>query len=697
MRGAAFACIVAIEAAQRAYALGALGTKLESRARSLGRLRGGAEAWRPLGTGKKTGRSKRAVDARLVLSSIGSYAWQRASWGSRALLAASACALLTAKSLNVMVPSALQLGVDALSSGDADAALRWMTVYCAAKVLVSFVSEVRSTTFSRCSQRATRMFSADVFAKLHALDANYHASNPAGAVSVIFARGARGFASLAFLVFFSVAPTIAELALSVRALGRRSGSAFLGVVALVTFVSYAAYTAVVVQVRIATRKKLVELETRKGALLADSLANQDAVKTCSNERVEVRRFDGLLKCVEDLSVSSQLLGSLLNFGQAAVFAAGLAVSLRHAVGEFAKRPTEFSLGDVVAVNALLLQLAQPMNFLGYTVSEIRQGLVDTNAMLEILQEDASVYKARVAAELLRSPERRPPPPLALTAGAEEGPTIKKMARAFTPQTAYVLATTSNPDRSVAAPEIRFDDVWSSRDGGRSFALRGASFVAPAGRCTCLVGGSGSGKSTALRLCALLDGAPVSGAVYAWGADVAAGLGPYELRRRVALVPQATDLFDDSALYNIRYGDLAKPDDHARRAAAVVGLADHVDLDESVGERGARLSGGERQRVHVARALLRDAPLCLADEPTAAQDAETETQVVSALLSTIQHRGRTLLVVAHRLAAITPVADHIVVFKDGRVVQQGSHTALLRQKQGEYAKLWRASNQHRVAR
>lgn len=656
------------------------------------------------------------ADGKLVLSCIASYSWRRASPLSRVLLISSFTFLLTAKSLNVMVPGALQRGVDALSSNDARGAAMWMTRYCLAKVLVSLVGELRSSTFSRCSQRAIRSFSADVFAKLHALDADYHSSHPAGAVSIVFARGARGFASLAFLAFFSVVPTLVELGLSVRALGRRSGSGTLGLVALVTFFAYSAYTAVVVQLRIATRKKLVELETRKGAMLSDSLANHDNVKASSNEAVEIERFDDLLGCVENLSIRSQLLGSLLNLGQAAIFAAGLAVSLRHAVARFGQGgPDEdnaaaivgsvrrFSLGDVVAVNALLLQLAQPMNFLGYTVSEIRQGLVDTSAMLDILQQDSSIYKARAAAVILNratdSPDKLPHLPLLQNKENPPPPPSPKKILTFDPQdySSRREGDLPNPDRRGPSPQVVFEDVWSSRDGGQSFALKGASFRAPAGKCTCLVGGSGSGKSTALRLCGLLDGAPVSGKVTAWDLDVATELGVDDLRRRLALVPQGTDLFDASAIYNVRYGDLAKEAERAREICRMLFDNESIDLDASVGERGGRLSGGERQRVLIARALLRDAPLLICDEPTSAQDAATEAEIMTSLLSAARDNGRTLIVVAHRLAAITPAADQIVVFKDGKVVQQGTHRSLLRRRKGEYARLWRASMSQRSRR
>ncbi|EGB02819.1 hypothetical protein AURANDRAFT_68536 [Aureococcus anophagefferens] len=281
-------------------------------------------------------------------------------------------------------------------------------------------------------------------------------------------------------------------------------------------------------------------------------------------------------------------------------------------------------------------LAQPMNFLGYTVSEIRQGLVDADAVVKLLRD--------------------------APAAADDAP----------------------PHAVPSPPEIAFSGVSASRDGF-TLALKNATFTAPAGGVTLLVGASGSGKSTALRLVNGLDAAPTAGAVTVGGLALSAA----DARRATALVAQDTALFDDTVLYNAKYGNVLAPLDAAVAALAAAGAA-HLDPRQRVGERrrerGAKLSGGEKQRVLAARALLRDAPVLLADEPTSALDAVSEARVLDALLGS----GRTAVVVAHRLAAVAPRADNIAVFRDGTVVAEGKHDALLASC-AEYARLWEAKS------
>ena len=373
------------------------------------------------------------------------------------------------------------------------------------------------------------------------------------------------------------------------------------------------------------------LDQRRGAVLVDSLANQESVKLYGNAFGEAARFDEILAATEKEAVTSQALGGLLNLGQALIFGAGLWAALSLAVAKHALDPAAFSVGDVVAVNALLLQLAVPMNFLGYTVSEIRQGLVDA---------DAVVTAAREA-----DAEPAPPP----------------------------------PRHSAAPPAVAFRDVWVFRGG--TTALRGASFEAVPGGVTALVGASGSGKSTALRILAGLEGPPDGGAVAA------------DPKGLTTMVAQDGVLFDDTVAYNVRYGRPGASDADVSEALSAVSLGD-LDGASPVGERGAKLSGGERQRVLAARALLRPSNLLLLDESTSALDAPTEAAVLSALLDA-KGRPRTALVVAHRLQAITPRADSVVVFDGGRVVAQGSHPDLLATCP-EYQALWRADDDDAAA-
>uniref|UniRef100_A0A7S3NQ86 ABC transporter n=1 Tax=Aureoumbra lagunensis TaxID=44058 RepID=A0A7S3NQ86_9STRA len=638
------------------------------------------------------------IDKRLVLECIATYAWRRATVGHKLLLCLSMMSLLLAKILTVSVPSFLQRGVDALSNENRNSAQKWFMVYCFGKLIVALTNEIRSTSFATACQRASRNLSADVFAKLVELDSDYHASHPAGGVAVAFSRGARGFSSLAFLVFFSIGPTIVELILSVLALTSRAKGPLLGIIAFGTFCAYAIFTAAIVEARIRFRKRLVQLETRRARALGDALANHDSIKSNANEPIEILDFDTILSDSERTAIISQRLGSLLNFGQALIFSFGLALSLRIALLRFFSSSIQtpkiqshtFSLGDVVAVNALLLQLSQPMNFLGYTVSEIRQGFVDLSEMLDVLTEQDAATKSLALTNLLRSSTSTTNiPSLCTTIPQKQRPSD------YSPLFRRPLwqkedEATANPDRTALPPEIVFDQVWSSRDGGKTLALRGASFVAPAGKVTVLVGASGSGKSTALRLCALLDGIPCAGKIRAWGIDLGTGMQPRQLRKRLALIPQGTDLFDADLAYNLRYGDFSIPVNTLPNILKSLDLSTSIDQD--VGERGTRLSGGERQRVLVARALLRDAPLCLADEPTSSADAHTEAKIIQSLLDATRPNRSTLIIVAHRLAAVTPAADHIVVFEQGQVVQQGSHRELIKQKRGTYAQLWKASNE-----
>ena len=553
---------------------------------------------------------------------------------SQKLLFALTFAFLVAqKALNVRVPFALQRAVDALGDGGdgSAAASRAVASYCLGRLGVSAAGELRSLCFSRVSQRCQRAFGVAVFGKAHAMDARWHANHPTGEVAVAFGRGTRGVASLLFLGVFSVVPTVLELVFSIGVLRRRFGSHGFGLVTLATFAAYAAWTASLVELRLGRRRALVALENKKGAYLVDSLANHESVAANVNEALEQDRFDEVLAASEREAVASQALGGALNLGQAAIFAVGLHYALRLALRRF-DAAASFSVGDVVAVNALLLQLAQPMNFLGYTVSEIRQGLVDADAVVKLLRD--------------------------APAAADDAP----------------------PYAVPSPPEIAFSGVSASRDGF-TLALKNATFTAPAGGVTLLVGASGSGKSTALRLVNGLDAAPTAGAVTVGGVALSAA----DARRATALVAQDTALFDDTVLYNAKYGNVLAPLDAAVAALAAAGAA-HLDPRQRVGERGAKLSGGEKQRVLAARALLRDAPVLLADEPTSALDAVSEARVLDALLGS----GRTAVVVAHRLAAVAPRADNIAVFRDGTVVAEGKHDALLASC-AEYARLWEAKS------
>ena len=661
-------------------------------------------------------RDAAAPDALHVFGQVLSYIWN-VKLRDRLLLVASLSSLVLAKALNVLVPFTLKRAVDALeASGTASAMLpvhvaQLLGLYCLTRLGVSAANEARSIAYARLSQQASRRFATDLFQQFHALGADFHLENPTGALTVAFGRGVRGFQSLQFQLLYSIMPTLLELGLSASVLAQRFGKAgrTLGGVAVLTFTAYALWTAAIVEKQIVLRKRLTRLDNAKAAFLVDSLAAQETVKLHNNELVETRRFDALLIAMQKLSVRSQLVGALLNAGQAAIFGTGLLISMLLAAQGFSRG--QLSLGDVVAVNGLLLQLARPMDFMGYSVSEIRQSLVDMDTSLRTLatptttpttgaaprpmSEDADHYGAAVDDGALHE---------AASAGAASAAGALDLAR----------------NLPLTAPEVRFENVSFAYNSSEPPVLHGVTFTAPAGGMTCLVGGSGSGKSTCLRLLARLREPTEGSRILLWGSLDLQTLPICAVRDRISYISQDPELFDDTLEWNLRYGNLAAPPAAVEAAAAAAELSSRVPglggYLMRVGERGARLSGGERQRVVVARALLRDAPLLLADEAASAVDAPTEAKLVEALRQGTRGsavpgtRGsggasaagsgagsgaspsstRTLITVVHRLSAVTPAADHIVVFAAGRVVEQGTHTQLLTQyPTGEYARLWRA--------
>ena len=661
-------------------------------------------------------RDAAAPDALHVFGQVLSYIWN-VKLRDRLLLVASLSSLVLAKALNVLVPFTLKRAVDALeASGTASAMLpvhvaQLLGLYCLTRLGVSAANEARSIAYARLSQQASRRFATDLFQQFHALGADFHLENPTGALTVAFGRGVRGFQSLQFQLLYSIMPTLLELGLSASVLAQRFGKAgrTLGGVAVLTFTAYALWTAAIVERQIVLRKRLTRLDNAKAAFLVDSLAAQETVKLHNNELVETRRFDALLIAMQKLSVRSQLVGALLNAGQAAIFGTGLLISMLLAAQGFSRG--QLSLGDVVAVNGLLLQLARPMDFMGYSVSEIRQSLVDMDTSLRTLATPTTTHTTGAA------PRPMSEDAAAVGAAVDDG-ALHEAASAGAASAAGALGLARN--LPLTAPEVRFENVSFAYNSREPPVLHGVTFTAPAGGMTCLVGGSGSGKSTCLRLLARLREPTEGSRIILWGSLDLQTLPICAVRDRISYISQDPELFDDTLEWNLRYGNLAAPPAAVEAAAAAAELSSRVPglggYLMRVGERGARLSGGERQRVVVARALLRDAPLLLADEAASAVDAPTEAKLVEALRQGTRGsavpgtRGsggasaagsgagsgaspsstRTLITVVHRLSAVTPAADHIVVFAAGRVVEQGTHTQLLTQyPTGEYARLWRA--------
>ena len=560
-----------------------------------------------------------SLDAIAVFRRVLSFVWVP-NLKAQALVVASLLALVVSKSLNVLVPFALKRAVDTLeaSSSSAELAQRvpsLLVAYVATRLGVAIANEGRTVAFTRVSQRSQRAFSQDLFRRLHALDATFHLKSPTGLLAVAFGRGVNGFRSLLFQLLFSILPTLLELGLSCTILARRFSPSLAGVT-LLTFGLYAAWTAAVVEMRIRLRKRLAKLDNAKAAYLVDSLGGTESLKMVGGEAAELGRFDTFLREIASTQVRSTEFMALLNAGQATIFGAGLlGAMLLAARGFFAGA---LSLGDVVAVNGLLLQLARPMDFIGYTFSEIRQSLVDMDAMLKV-----------VAASEAAASE---PPPAPLS---HDGLAVAAPASAGTGGGDLEEGRGGAPSRAAAAaaPSVEFDRVTFTYPNASAPALVDASFYAPAGGVTALVGLSGSGKSTALRLISKLSVAD-AGSVRVGGRDVA-GIAAAEVREGLSLVAQQPWLADDTIRWNILLGRPGADEADVEAAAEAAALTPSLalmprGLATRVGQGGARLSGGERQRVVIARALLRGAPLLLADEPTAAADALTEGALVEAL-------------------------------------------------------------------
>jgi len=645
----------------------------------------------------------------VVLKTMVRYSWTEANWRSKVTLGIAAFALTASKGLAVSVPFALQRGVDAVVAGDHALAAKSLGVYCAARLAVTLTSEVRSLCYAVAAQEATRRYARKLFDAMHELGSSFHSTRPTGFLSVAFSRGARGFQTLLGQLLFSIGPTFIELALSAIVLAEKFG-AEIGGITLLTFAIYAMYTAKIVDIKVKVRRRIVDLDNAKNAYLVDSLACHETVKAYDARLVETRRFDHFLRRMVSAFVASTRVGSFLNIGQAAIFSAGLATALLK-VAETA--PT---VGDVVAVNALLLQLAQPMNFLGYTISEIRQSLVDVAVTQSVLDERETSRRKTLRREKQRRRHdqkrnnlRHPDDDFdkeedqefflleddaAIESATPPALVFRDVTMKYDASSSYSPTSSSSDDAEAAKDGAMISSKKAQQQQEKGFvALRNCSFEAKAGEVTVLAGQSGSGKSTALRLAARLDTPNVGEVYYDYGNEKryrAADL-PWRLRQRASFVPQEALLFDETASWNVQYGALDAGRRHIEDAVSQA----NVDvsrlprgLDSRVGERGQHVSGGQRQRLAIARALVRNPSVALADEPTSGLDAVTERDVLKALVGPDEH-NRTLVVVAHRLAAVAPLAHKIVVFKNGTVVQAGSHDDLLQDVHGEYFRLWTA--------
>ncbi len=579
------------------------------------------------------GHERRAIRALMP------YLWPRGQWEMKTRVVIAVLLLVAAKMATVAVPAVFGRAVDILDQPSETTViavpLALLIGYGLLRVGQQGFAELRDFVFAKVGQRAIRNIALMVFRHLHALALRFHLDRQTGGLSRVIERGIKGIDFLLRFMLFNILPTLLEIALVCGILWMLFGYIF-SVITLIAVGIYIAFTLMFTEWRLKYRRAMNESDSEANTKAIDSLLNFATVKYLGNEEHEAQRYDQSMQRYEHAAVKSLTTLSLLNVGQGFIIAIGLTTLL--VLSGFRVADGTMSIGEFTAVNLYMMQLFQPLNFLGFVYREIRQSLVDMENMFGLLD---------IGREISDAPDAKP---LAVSGGV-----------------------------------VRFENVSFAYDQRRPI-LQGLSFEVPAGRKVAIVGASGAGKSTISRLLFRFYDID-EGRITIDGQDIRS-VTQTSLRAAIGIVPQDTVLFNDTVFYNIQYGRPSATPSEVEDAARLAQIHDFVmslpdGYNARVGERGLKLSGGEKQRVAIARTILKQPQILLFDEATSALDTHTEREIQKSLDDV--SANRTTLVIAHRLSTVVN-ADEIIVLDEGRIIERGRHADLLTQG-GAYATLW----------
>ena len=552
--------------------------------------------------------------------------------------------LVIAKIITVLVPFLYKWATDALTGeGSAEQFLpMWLVTpvmlviaYGVGRISIIAFTQMRDALFASVGQHAVRQLSNIVFQHIHSLSLRYHLQRRTGGLSRIIERGTKGIESIVRFTILNGGPTVLEFLLMAVVIWYQFGFWYVIIIAIMIWL-YSWFSIRASDWRIDIRRDMNKNDNEANSKAIDSLLNFETVKYFCNEEMEAKRFDSSMQKYEKAAIKVWTSLAWLNLGQSVILGVGIMICM--AMSAIAVSNGTQTLGDFVMINALLMQLSIPLNFIGFVYREIRQGLTDLEEMFSLLGVEQEI---------------------------QDNPNAKPLA--------------------VASGAIRFSNVNFHYDPERAI-LKNVSFEVPAGKTVAIVGPSGAGKSTISRLLFRFYDV-TGGSIEIDGQDIRK-VRQKTLRAAIGMVPQDTVLFNDTIAYNIRYGRIDASEEQVIEAAKMAQISDFIEtlpqgFASEVGERGLKLSGGEKQRVAIARTLLKAPPIMILDEATSALDTQTEREIQHSL--DLVSKGRTTLVIAHRLSTVVN-ADEIIVLKDGEIAERGTHAKLIKLK-GLYCKMW----------